>query len=145
DRRFVIEWRNVSIRGPDVTVDFEVILHENGLIETQYRNIGALEEEKGICATIGIEDPSGSIAFSYSYDRPLITAPEHAALYRPPASSQSPYPDQPFTVPGFIQAEDFDRGGEGVAYHDNVPGNAGALYRPNEDVDIIDPYAGGYV
>src|SRR5438445_10659608 len=49
-------------------------------------------------------------------------------------------------MPGRFEAEDFDKGGEGVAYHDNVPGNAGGLYRPTEDVDIVAaPYAGGYV
>ena len=60
-------------------------------------------------------------------------------------ADQWPFSGQPFAVPGLIQAEDFDRGGEGVAYHDNVPGNAGGLYRPDEDVDIISPYAGGFV
>ena len=32
-----------------------------------------------------------------------------------------------------------------MAYHDNVPGNAGGLYRPDEDVDIIAPYADAIV
>jgi len=40
-------------------------------------------------------------------------------------------------VPGLIEAENFDFGGEGVAYHDAVAGNAGGLYRPSEDVDIV--------
>jgi len=60
-------------------------------------------------------------------------------------NGQTPYWGQPFTIPGTIQAEDFDRGGEGVAYHDLVAGNAGGQYRTSEDVDIISPYAGGYV
>jgi hypothetical protein len=38
-------------------------------------------------------------------------------------------------VPGTIQAEDYDPGGEGVAYHDTTPGNAGGVYR-SDDVDI---------
>src|SRR2546425_2459977 len=64
----------------------------------------------------------------------------------PPYPTQSPYTGTPFAVPGGqIEAEDFDNGGEGVAYHDNVPGNAGGIYRPDEDVDIISPYAGGFV
>jgi len=62
-----------------------------------------------------------------------------------PTPQPTPFSGQPFAVPGVIQAEDFDRGGEGVAYHDNVPGNAGGLYRPQEDVDIISPYTDGYV
>src|SRR5439155_1269997 len=64
------------------------------------------------------------------------------------AGPSSPFYGRAFTIPGSFEAEDFDRGGEGVAYHDNVPGNAGGQYRPNEDVDIIvssDSAGGGYV
>ncbi len=38
-------------------------------------------------------------------------------------------------MPGTIQAEDYDLGGEGVAYHDTTPGNQGGVYR-YDDVDI---------
>jgi predicted amidohydrolase len=38
-------------------------------------------------------------------------------------------------IPGTIQAEDYDAGGEGVAYHDTTTGNSGGQYR-SEDVDI---------
>ena len=54
-----------------------------------------------------------------------------------PIAAQSPYSGTPILVSGTFEAEDFDRGGEGVAYHDNVPGNAGGQYRTSEDVDII--------
>ena len=43
----------------------------------------------------------------------------------------------PWTVPGQIEAENFDNGGQGVAYFDTTPTtNSGAVYRPNEGVDI---------
>jgi hypothetical protein len=58
---------------------------------------------------------------------------------------ESPFYGTPFAVPGQFEAEDFDKGGEGVAYHDNTPGNQGGMYRTTEDVDIISPYPGGYV
>ena len=48
----------------------------------------------------------------------------------------SPFHGVPFTPGQLIQAEDFDLGGEGVAYHDTTPGNAGGSYRPSESVDI---------
>ena len=47
----------------------------------------------------------------------------------------TPYPG-PYPVPGYVQAEDFDLGGEGVAYHDLEPANLGGAYRPAEGVDI---------
>lgn len=39
------------------------------------------------------------------------------------------------TIPGVVQAEDFNIGGQGVAYFDAAPGNNGNAYR-QEDVDI---------
>src|SRR5437773_7351439 len=63
-------------------------------------------------------------------------------------TSSMPFSGTPIAVPGSFEAENFDLGGEGVAYHDNVPGNAGGQYRLNEDVDIIlsaDVLGGGYV
>ncbi len=55
------------------------------------------------------------------------------------------YKGTPFAVPGQIEAEDFDNGWEGLAYHDLTPGNAGGQYRTNVDVDIISPSPGMYV
>ncbi|MFZ2855119.1 MAG: carbohydrate-binding protein [Rhodocyclaceae bacterium] len=66
----------------------------------------------------------------------------------PPASAPLPYTGTPIPVPGSFEAENFDKGGEGIAYHDNVKGNAGGVYRIGEDVDLIasdDTLGGGYV
>jgi hypothetical protein len=38
-------------------------------------------------------------------------------------------------IPGVIEAEDYNTGGEGVGYYDTTPGNTGGQYR-NDDVDI---------
>lgn len=66
----------------------------------------------------------------------------------PPTTGPQPYSGTPKSIPGRIEAEKFDRGGEGVAYHDKVKGNAGGQFRTSEDVDIIassDPNGGAYV
>lgn len=62
----------------------------------------------------------------------------------PPSPSQSPYGGVPATVPGKIEAEDFDLGAEGEAYHDCDANNQGGKYRTNVGVDIEDCAAGGY-
>lgn len=49
--------------------------------------------------------------------------------------TQLPFPGQPHTVPGTIQAEDFDLGGQGLAYNDCDPANTGGEYR-DTGVDI---------
>jgi hypothetical protein len=54
-----------------------------------------------------------------------------------PTSGQGAYPSgTPWAIPGTIQAEDFDTGGEGVAYHDLETANQGGQYRTSEGVDI---------
>ncbi len=49
---------------------------------------------------------------------------------------QGPFGGEPRDVPGLIEAEDFDEGGAGWAYHDLDPINTGGAYRPVEGVDI---------
>ena len=43
--------------------------------------------------------------------------------------------DQFIKVPGRIEAEAYNQGGEGIAYHDTTPGNTGGALR-DEDVDL---------
>jgi hypothetical protein len=60
-----------------------------------------------------------------------------AAVSTPQRSDGKPWP-----VPGKLEAEAYNRGGEGVAYHDNSAGQSqgytdfGVLWRANESVDI---------
>ncbi len=54
-------------------------------------------------------------------------------------------PYKELTIPGKIEAEDFDLGGEGIAYHDSDPLNNGGQYRTNERVDIGSGASGYYV
>lgn len=50
---------------------------------------------------------------------------------------QSPYNGTAHSIPGKIQIEEFDLGGNGVAYNDASAGNTGgATFRTDEDVDI---------
>jgi endonuclease/exonuclease/phosphatase family metal-dependent hydrolase len=59
------------------------------------------------------------------------------------SSGLSPYSGTPASVPGTIEAENFDNGGEGVAYHDTTSGNNGGAYR-STDVDLEASSEGGF-
>lgn len=50
--------------------------------------------------------------------------------------AQVPFFGIPAAIPGIIQAEDYDKGGEGIAYHDLSLTNDGNEYRAGEAVDI---------
>lgn len=60
-----------------------------------------------------------------------------------PSNYQTPY-NGAINLPGVIEAENFDNGGEGVAYHDSEAVNYGNEYRPGEGVDIQSCSEGGY-
>ena len=51
-------------------------------------------------------------------------------------NQKSPYSGTPIKIPGIIEAEDFNMGGNSIAYLDNSQGNLGLSYRNDEDVDI---------
>jgi hypothetical protein len=51
--------------------------------------------------------------------------------------SQTPYGGTLWPVPGRIEAENFDVGGNGIAYGDTAAGNSGGAYRLADWVDIL--------
>ena len=53
-----------------------------------------------------------------------------------PMSTETSAIPGPWPVPGIVQAENFDIGGEGVGYHNDVNTNWGGFYRTNEAVAI---------
>ncbi|GAL84854.1 carbohydrate-binding family 6 protein [Sporocytophaga myxococcoides] len=62
---------------------------------------------------------------------------------------QSPFNGKPHNIPGTIQLEEFDLGGNGYAYFDDTPGSQvtpAVNYRSNEDVEIelCSDEGGGY-
>lgn len=58
----------------------------------------------------------------------------------------TPYKGTPISLPGTVQAEEYDLGGEGKAYHDSDPKNIGVPFRSTEGVDIenCSDTGGGY-
>jgi hypothetical protein len=49
---------------------------------------------------------------------------------------QAPYRMTPAAVPGTVEAEDYDLGGQDVAYNDADANNNGGAYRPADGVDL---------
>jgi hypothetical protein len=57
----------------------------------------------------------------------------------------SAFSGTPVSIPGGIEAANFDNGGEGIAYHDSTPGNAGGQYRQTDvDIEAAGSSEGGY-
>ena len=79
-------------------------------------------------ALLGTADDLGAVGTDTAYGAGRVNATAMHAFLSPAAR-------QPAALPGRIEAEDYDAGGEGVAYHDTTPGNEGGVYRL-DDVDI---------
>jgi endonuclease/exonuclease/phosphatase family metal-dependent hydrolase len=73
----------------------------------------------------------------------VATAGSTSPPSAPPPTVSSPYGGSARSLPGTVQAEDFDMGGNGVGYYDESSGNEGGAYR-STDVDIETTQNGGY-
>ncbi|WP_240363550.1 discoidin domain-containing protein [Streptomyces sp. S1A1-7] len=63
----------------------------------------------------------------------------------PPAAPEGPYGGTPAAVPGTVQAENYDTGGQGVAYNvTSVNGNANSYRADGVDLDNTSDTGGGY-
>src|SRR5438876_1121399 len=105
----------------------------------------------GTVSTTSYQDTGLSSATTYTYAVAAYDAAGNGSAQTSPVSAttlvpvpQSPYTGVAFAVPGQIEAEDFDNGGESVVYHDLTPGNQGGAYRTDVDVDIRPSAAGNY-
>jgi hypothetical protein len=85
--------------------------------------------------TVVARDAAGNTATSGA----VAVTVANAVPAPPPAPPRAPFRGTAFYVPGVIEAEDFDTGGQGVSWHDLTPGNQGNFYRTGTDVDIIAP------
>jgi len=62
-----------------------------------------------------------------------------------PGSNTTPYGGTAATLPGTVQLENYDGGGEGVAYKDTTAGNSGGVYRSNNvDIQATTDIGAGY-
>jgi hypothetical protein len=59
--------------------------------------------------------------------------------------AQNPLGDAALALPGTIEVENYDAGGEGLAYHDITPGNSDGAYRFDDvDVEMCSDRGGGF-
>ena len=86
--------------------------------------------------------PTETATGSSTSRTPFSGQSDLAAAHLATAPTPTPGPYRTLVVPGTLEAEDYDNGGEGVAYHDTVAGNQGGAYR-SDDVDI-EAITGGY-
>jgi hypothetical protein len=79
---------------------------------------------------------SGFDAGDYSFNPFTAWVDEVSMTATPLADFQSPRGGTPWPVPGVIEFEDFDDGGQNVSWLDTTDGNTGGEYRRDTDADV---------
>lgn len=79
----------------------------------------------------------------YAYATDVNTSSVYDSVIVDVHVPQQPYTGVAANIPGTIEAENFDLGGEGFAYHDTDEANNGGGYRLDESVDVKSDTANG--
>jgi len=64
--------------------------------------------------------------------------------FRNDGGVQASFNDAPIAIPGILEVEQYDKGGQDVAYNDNDEANQGGAFRLDEGVDIGGVPGGGF-
>ncbi len=117
---------------PENKIALQLKLNDNNLGE-EIELSGTSGVFKTISSTVDI-DKTGIQRLTLYYPKTHVEMMKVQFIHQPPA----PYAGTPIRVPSSrIEAENFDAGGEGVAYHDADSYNRGdSEYRKDEGVDI---------
>jgi hypothetical protein len=99
-------------------------------------------------ATLNLADAQGANSGSYSVRVSNGAGAVTSAPVTVIIAAATPYSDYPATIPGLIQAAEFDKGPANVAYSDKTPGNAFTTtgFRSDTSVDVepTSDAGGGY-
>lgn len=99
---FAVEWRNVGLSSdPLVRMTFEVVIHPDGKFELQYLTIDPATAGTGTSATVGMENSSGAMAFSYSFNQAALSSGRRIA-FEPPLVCTNCTPNTNGTIVGTV-------------------------------------------
>src|SRR2546421_3765710 len=131
----------VSGSAAGQTVSFVGRLLPNGAADTSLAPGGIFRFAQGTSTNVAGDidvAPDGRLVVKNFFTSTPDTTQRYGLvrLSESTGSAQSPFLGSPFNVNTTIQAEDFDKGGQGVAYNDFDATNNGGKYRPTEAVDI---------
>ena len=137
----------IELKWNNAVSDHDSIFIERRTGSSSYARIASLKSDTGSYYNINLPPDT------YYHYRVIAVYNSGEALYSQPARVFLPvyvprvresYLGEPATIPGTVEAENYDVGGEGLTYHDadalNLPGD----YRPDEGVDIYSRNGDGY-
>jgi len=142
----IVQDTTVRLSWTNVRAGADTLFIERRTPGTDYRRIAIL---KGDTTSFTDLNPFSNL---YNHYRIIARYPEKD-LYSHPVRIflplyvpmvREPFLGVPGSIPGIIEAENFDAGGEGLTYHDMDAANVPGIYRPDDGVDIYDRNGTGY-
>lgn len=113
-------------------------LHGNGNDPYHFNREGVIELGKRYCSEM-----LKLIDKTIDPDAPAVDLvdPSNSTVPDAPPEEYGPYSGEPIAIPGVVEAENYNKGGAEVAYHDESKGNEGDRFR-KDNVDIYQPNMG---
>jgi aryl-phospho-beta-D-glucosidase BglC (GH1 family) len=142
----IVQDTMIRLNWTNVPAGADTIFIERRTPGTEYKRIALL---KGDTTAFTDLHPFSNLYNHYRIiahypDKDLYSYPVRIFLPLAIPLVREPYLGEPANIPGIIEAENFDSGGEGFTYHDSDPANITGVYRPNEGVDIYNRNGTGY-
>jgi glucosylceramidase len=132
--RFHLEVNGVNVTGP-------ITLPSTGGWQSWQTVSAPVSLTAGTQIARLVFDAAGSIEIGNF--KSIQFTPAGAPPPPPPPPASGPYSGSPVSLPGVVEAVNFDNGPSGTAYSDATPGNTGGAYR-STDVDIEPTVGGGF-
>jgi hypothetical protein len=137
----------IKLNWVNQAADYDSIYIERRLSSGYFKKIAAL---KGDVKTFSEYKLSFNteyyyrIVAHYNNSDNLYSYPQKILLPTYIPKVRTLYTGKAIGIPGKVEAENFDIGGEGFTYHDSDLKNITGSYRPNEAIDIFDKGNGVY-
>ena len=150
----VIEVSDGQNLGEHIATDLPAGSYRVGVMSRRYSDFSQARVGDVGTYSLAVESTAALVTQPPPVPQPPPTDPQPPAQPQPPSQplpeGQEPFDGSAFMVSRaggvMIQAEDFDAGGQGLAYNDTTPAaNSGGRYRPGEGVDVaLTGDAGGW-
>jgi hypothetical protein len=137
----------IELKWTNAVSDHDSIVVERRTGSSTYTRIASLKGDTGSYCDFDL--PPGTyyhyrVIAAYNSGEALYSQPVRIFLAAYVPAVRETFLDEPAKIPGTIEAENFDKGGEGLTYHDADPLNLPGDYRPDEGVDIYSRNGDGY-
>ncbi|MEL6649489.1 MAG: cellulase family glycosylhydrolase [Bacteroidota bacterium] len=138
DPTIVVDWNNRA------TGNDSIVLERSVGAGSSYVQIAKLAPTADTYTDLAVEAGKTYTYRMYTHRADGTLLHGYPTRLRIIATVQSPFNLTPIAIPGVLEVEEYDNGGEGLAYHDSEPANIPGGFRQDEGVDI-GAFGNGYI